>query len=551
MDNRQQDNRIGGDAFWDMGEAVKKEKLSKPKVDIGTVLLELNKRGVSGGGEPILKRASEISPPKEKNGFAYQPNAPFLTSVSVSDWPTRYTFYARFRERALQLFDREGEPSPHVPFFSYMPQYSQLSGEQLDFYLYFRRCLREDKPIKADAGYVLLYLYELINLPEKHSPSEACEGLCRVWLAYRASYPKLDRLLSEWVADLCLIHRLPCPIASLAPIRSVILKYASLKEFYLDGESEDEAYSHALLCCESEYNFYASKYITEQNRSLFETHIPAAFLSACRLLAEKDERFRMKKEAFQPATQIRDAFSAALCAYDIKKKIEVNYRAYQRMSGLRPLVTDLVKYAENVLRARLGIKARMSTLFLDASMKGAVDAYFDRAMPAPKTEPKKPQESVSEFESLYAPRDVKLSFASAADIEQKSWESTASLVADFDSYSAGGPAADAAESEGNPKEASFSEWSGQSGQAEEKTPPKTAVDEGLSLVKEALSLLLQNDQKRFALLAEENLMMLDTLVECVNEFCYDLLGDVAVTLENGRAVVCEDYRKEIEECLKE
>jgi len=540
MNDGRQDNRIGGDAFWDLHEAAKREPLKKPKVDIGTVLLELNKRGVSKGGEPILKRASELIPPKPKECFSYQPSSPFLTEVKVHDWPTRYTFYARFREKALELFDREGGEAPAVPFFSYLPQFSQMNGEQLSFYLCFRRCLREGRPIAADFSYILLYLYELINLPEKYPPAEALDAMCGIWLCYRAGHPKLDRLLSEWVADFCLIHRLPCPSERLAPIRSVILKYASLKEFYLDGQSEDEAYLQALLACESEYNFYASKYIKEDNRTLFETHIPAAFLSACRSLGERDGRFRMKREAFQPVTQVRDAFSAALCAYEVKKKIEVTYRTYLRMGGLRPLVTDLVKYAENCLRARIGIKARMSTLFLDARMKTAIDAYFEQALPMGKKNDQK-SVPVSEFESLYEPRKMELSFASASDLEEKSWQSTSSLVADFESYRP---------DEG--EEIPTGEPPNESEPKKKKSePPKTAVDEGLSLTKAALALLLNGDHEGFQALAEENLMMIDTLVECVNEFCYDLLGDVGVEFQDGRAMICEDYRKELEECLKE
>ena len=501
------------------------------------MLLELNRRSAENekGGEPILKRASELVPPQKKSAYEYQPDSPFLRRVTVSDWPSRYTFYARFRENALREFDQPGEEAPFVPFFSYLPQFSQMKPEQIAFYRYFRSMLCRGTPIPADTGYLLLYLYELINLPEKYPPETALEKMCTVWLTYRKTCPKLDRYLGEWITDLCLIHRLPCPREALSPIVNTVLRYASLKEFFLGGSRED-AYFHALFSFESEYNFFASKYITPENKHLFEEHIPNAFYYACRKLSEKDGRFSPRADAFAESVQVRDAFSAALCAFDVKKKIEVVYLAYQRTGGLRPLVTDMIKFAENCLRRSLGIRAKMSTLFLDAPMKEAIGEYFALHVKAPEKKKEKAPE-VSEFEALYQPRETVLSVDSALSIEKASWSEAEKLVEGFDSYQ---------EEQSGEKVPAFPE------RTEEKQSRETGeTDEALLLVRQALALILGEDEEALDKLAGENLMMKETLIECVNEYCYDLIGDVAIVNENGKTKVDPTYREEICQCLKE
>ena len=50
----------------------------------------------------------------------------YIESVSVFDWGGDLGFYEKFRTDAERYRDVKGSPCPHVPFFSYVPQYSQM-----------------------------------------------------------------------------------------------------------------------------------------------------------------------------------------------------------------------------------------------------------------------------------------------------------------------------------------------------------------------------------------------------------------------------------------
>ncbi len=552
------DGSAGSEEFWDLDagrkDAGPSRRLSRPKIDIGTVLIELDRRGVvSSKGEPLIRRAGEMLPrgtgrpappaaPAAK-ATSYVPDSPFIRKVTFADWPCRYTFYARFREDALRQIERPVSPCEHVPFFSYLPQFSQMKEEQIAFYRFFRSRFLAGEPLPADGSYVILFLYEIINLPEIYPPEKALSLFCSLWKTYRSSCPKLDRCVGEWMIDLCLLNRLDCPFDEVAPFLQAILRTCTLKEFYLSGAGKEEAWYRALYACDCEYNFYAGKYTDESNRALFEKHIPQAFLYACRRLAQKDPRFVPREGVFQKSAQVRDAFSAALCAYDVKKKIEVEYLAYSHSAGMRPLVTDMVKYAENCLRRRIGIRAKLSTLFLDAQMKAAIDAYYEEAFPLPSPAEKNASRAKapekSEFEELYMPREKGISLSSALSIEEKGWKGAEEMVSDFESFRESRE--ETAKKEEKKKKA-----------ASNPTPQqarKQAEDESILLVRRALRLILSGDEEGLASLAEEGLMMKDTLIECVNEYCYDLIGDTALSSENGKTVVLPEYVEEVKACL--
>ena len=67
--------------------------------------------------------------PSDEPLFTYSPESnPLIKEVTVKLWPARYSFYEQFRHDAERLFEIRGAPCPAVPFFSFTPQYSQLSA---------------------------------------------------------------------------------------------------------------------------------------------------------------------------------------------------------------------------------------------------------------------------------------------------------------------------------------------------------------------------------------------------------------------------------------
>lgn len=529
-----------------------------------------------------------------------------IHDVRVAMWPSPYTFYERFRSDARRYHNHPAHKCEPAPFFSFMPQYSQLNTDQRAWYFYWRSLVREGKYPSTDFGYVMLYIYELINLSDMLKPEAVLKLLCDVWLGYRAQHPRLDRYLSEWVCDLCLIHRLPLPYERLAPIYPHIIAAARFKEFYAGCvKGSDSPFAEALFNFNSGYDWRRSKYITKENRHLFEEHIRGAFMYACKKLESApggSETMIAKTDLLSSALRsygarlkvIRDAYSGALCSYEVKRRVEVYYSCCTRSPELRFIVTDMVKYAENNIRALIGVKSRFKTPNLPQPARVLISEYFAplRAKPGKQSDP-------PEYERFYEAASTSLSPEAALELERSSWETTSLLVNAFSGpQDSTLPGDNASESAGSTPDDFYGNADGisddtdstvtandpqvdaaaagiDSGTARktgaaahgefESSAPLTGQNSGVTrdageyavsaggsdpdfeICARAYRLIRSGDSHGFSALAEELNIMPETLTEKLNEYAYEIIGDIAAEPDGSGWRIVDDYAADLDE----
>lgn len=528
----------GGDSFWDMDFMLPPKKTTAAfSRDTEAVEVDLtHAHDVKSSGSVIPKKGTPkpASAKKTEPIFAYEPRNPLIKKVSVWHWPSKYSFYERFRADAIKYYHMTAEECPFVEFFSYMPQFMQLDRNQLSYYLWWRDNVRRRIWLRTDYSYIFLYIYETLNLPDFISPAVGLERLCDIWLAYREQFPKLDRYLTEWVCDYCLVNLMEPPFTRLAPIMGAILDRASFKEFYLKSDSDRESfYVSALINFASNYNWRAGKFYNEDTSELFETHIEGAFLKVIRETAGGG-RFPDDAKMFIPARLTRDAFAGALCAYNIKRRVDVEYVSCTRSPEIRMLVTDIIKYAENSIRAILGVKSRFNASSLTDEIKKHITEYFEPFKPEKKA--KKDEEP--EYMKLYEAAGDSLSPESALDIEKRSWEVTNRLIEAF--------ADDKDDISACEEYEEYEEYDIEDIEADAADPD--AITGSISpFVIEGLNILLEtsNGSNDFARWSEKNNMMQDTAAEIINEALYDTIGDI-VTEDTGEGYcVIDDYLNDV------
>ena len=374
----------------------------------------------------------------------YEPDGVLLHRVKVYGWQTGYHYFDSFVEDALR-YDGMKPPktAEKVSFFSYFPQYTQLSRRAEGWYLFWREYVRQGQYPDTDYAYVLLYLFELINLPVS-DPAEARDrrdAMAKVWIAYRKPFPQLDHYMCEWLCDYCLIHELTAPVDLLAPALDTIIQESRLKEFYLSAavrlpegeETPDTALATANIlmrhCCQ--YDYRKSKFAGGEHKALFDSTIPAAVAHVLPLLLGANGQ----KPAITmlDSTVTRDAFVGALCSYRNKRRIEVAYTSFSRSHELRFLMGDMVKHVENRLRSWIGVRSKLSVMSLPIPLRDALDAYLNPMEP-PKSVAtvKKKEEPRPAYEALYDLPRKAVSLEDAAAIEADSWETTKILVEAFE-----------------------------------------------------------------------------------------------------------------------
>lgn len=415
--------------------------------------INVNMTGSSGGGAdidididndtdtdadrlrlPRRESVSRTSRPTAEPILEYEPEHGLIKRVRVMQWPSRYSFYEQFRFDAKRYADVKGHECEKVDFFSYTPQYRQMSKAQLSYYLWWRENARAGVWLPASFSYVLLYVYEIINLRGVVAPEDGVRSLCAVWLAYREKDKVLDKYLSEWVADYCLINRLPAPLEQLAPILPAVLEAATLKEFYMSGDGGSIG-AGSWMDLSSDYHWQKSKFALEEaTADEYKRHMPGAVGYVIERRGDMLSRGSMRE-----AVVSRDAFCGSLCAHNVKCRIDIEYLSYVRSRELRSTATELVKYAENKLRSCLGIKARLRVGELAPDLALLVDEYFAREFPTQFYRTKKSTRTDGENSddivfggdydgSMYEALSAGMDAESAAEIERASWASTELLT---------------------------------------------------------------------------------------------------------------------------
>lgn len=525
-----QNAHVPPDDFWDLEALLPKHRPKQARSSAFSSEPQL--REMRDAGPKRAPDERRITPPLDKESVIgeYKPKENCLIdTVHIHARREAYPFYGQFRRDAERYLSVEGRECPFVHFFSYIPQYSQLSTEQRDYYFFWRSRVRAGEYLRTEESYFYLYVYEIINLPDKIVPAEGARMLARVWAAYRDAFPRIDKYMSEWLADYCLVHALPCPQEEIRHFRAKILPHASFREFYLGemGEMTENGIDTALAFF-SDYRFRDSRYAQGENAAVFEKHILGAVVPVLRsFFARQGKLF----SSTATTRRVRDAFCGSLCAHHVRSRIEILYYAVTDVVPLRTLLTNAVKYAENKLRAHMAVKSRLSVQSLAPEYREMIDHYFDRF--DTKTGREAPRAA---YEALYDAPSRGVSFAAACAIEESSWQTTKLLVNEEEETSSPNAVSEI-RSEIPRNFSADTNFEGNVPFCEETvfTPAEQKY----------LSLLLRGKGEDARRTASEAGQMEDELVDGINEKSMELLSDIALEMtENGYAVIA-DYRDEV------
>ena len=464
--------------------------------------------------------------------FSYAPQNALIREVRVYPWRTQYDYYEHFRKYALQLHRSEGRECPAVDFFSYMPQYGQLNAAQLRWYLWWRTNFRRGVCLPVSYAYLLLYLYELINLDEVIPPAEGQALMVRLWLSYREENPRLDPLVREWLCDYSLLHRLPAPTLPQRLYRD-LLSGCSIKEFYVPPEGD--ALTAAILLFCNNYDYTKSKFFTPDTAADYHRVLRGAIGVAVRVLRERDGNALTGESGV--STVSRSTFVGAICSYRLRRRVEVDYTSFSHTHELRYIMTDVLKYAENALRASRGVKARLTVYAVDQELRAALDAYLAEALPQKARQGAK-REEPPEYERRYDVPRAAPSLARAAEIEAESWQTTKRLV---EAFAEDGEAQEPAETlapDIPQNGASFGEDIPTASAAQ--SPLAAALGDLCEFVR----LCDAGDAKAQRQFALSRGTMTDAVADQINTVAGDIMGDILLTEdENGAFAVIDDYRE--------
>ena len=195
--------------------------------------------------------------------------------------------------------------------------------------------------------------------------------------------------------------------------------------------------------------------------------------------------------------------------------------------SIRYLITDVIKYTENCIRAHLGIRARLGIYALPQSLREVVEATCQAHSVKPRRQTREATEAAAElaYAHLYdAPRKP-LSLSGASAIEQSSWDTTRRLVEAFEEKEAP-PTIAPPEPISRPIQES----------------PKAETESAIPAIYHPfLRAVMREDADGVRSAARAMGKMADAVLDEVNQCAADALGDILLEECDGKICMIEDY----------
>lgn len=525
------------DDFWDIDALIPQRRVIPTPTDTTTAEILLEPNRASEEVSETTPRRHFIPPHDETEARLreaqdeYVPENSLIKMVRIFSPKGEHRYYDSFLRDAERLHSVKGRECAYVAFFSYVPQYSQMERAQLEWYLWWRENFRNGVFLTTDYSYLLLYAYEMINLAETIGPSVAQEELCKLWSAYRELFHQLDTNLPEWICDLSLIHHLPPPDVFRENELYTAMSRCVLKEFYISAAGEDGLLRGLLIFC-SNYDFRKSKFYTKETKLLFERTIFGASRYALEHMSESGSLLNIK--GMDTSRMVRDSYNGALCAYRLRRRIAIEYNAFTRSNDLCYLITDIVKYTENQIRASLGIRSRLSIYALPSKIRENINTYLSGKLPTRPSTKRASGEEDPSYAALYDVPKRAFSKELAGQIERASWDTTEKLVEAFT------------------EEANAESAMPTGGEEETRRQMADALEDAVAATEDAflvamkrylpfLSAVFRRDVRGQRKCAEALQLSAELAAEAINEIAAEQMGDILIEeAENGYSVI-EEY----------
>lgn len=377
----------------------------------------------------IPERAAQSQPKKVKVSVRHYEGTCAIEQVTISDWPIRYEFYNKFVHDAKKYWGMKGSKCPHQQFFSYMPQYEQMSDDQRESYLYWRHQVQNGSYPFVEHSFIMVYVYELINLHDVIDHDYAVEQLALLWREYRSIYPFLDKYIGQWLCDYILIHRVNSP-------------YDIVKDFIVDAMSQlstpEVLFPEFGKVIPTKFfeNFAKqilkkSKFYTKETESLFNEHV----IGSVEYAFNNYDICSDYKKTF-PTKIAKDTYMGAIVTHSSKFQLVIVYRPLIKSKYFIKMMTMAVKYAENQMRAILGINSRYTITDLPDALRRKIDEYFatkfasqKEALSASiKSSFEKYLESKEDYLRYYEPENKSTAdIKNAEAIEESAWQTAIDL----------------------------------------------------------------------------------------------------------------------------
>ncbi|MCL1859889.1 MAG: TerB N-terminal domain-containing protein [Oscillospiraceae bacterium] len=371
---------------------------------------------------------------RKSKTFSYNLDGGILMTCKIEEWSKGFTLFGDFLRDAKKYYRKTCINANYIYFFSYRPMYRELSHEQLCWYLFWRSRVREGTYPKTGLSYIFLYLYEQINLADIIGYEKVYANIIKIWKNYRTEFPRIDKYIAEWLIDFSFINKIKIDLADIEAMLPDIINIVTIPEVYMREDFfKNKNNIDLILKNLSVYDYKKSKFYNdknEKNKELFDYHI-FQILHAVMSGPGFEEIIKKEIDDGVKIRTTRESFMGAVCVYEHKKRITVEYKNLYKNFFIRQCITDTVRYAENILRDYLNIKSKLTVTAYPEQLKKIIEEYksiYLAIVKSPKISVKTKSNKKDEIEEETEVIEFNPNIEAAAEIEKSSWDTTMTLV---------------------------------------------------------------------------------------------------------------------------
>lgn len=293
-----------------------------------------------------------------------------------------------FLKDARRYAGRTQSEVPHVPFKHYWSTYSDMDDGQKRWYFYWRTQLRAGKMLPTDLSYLFVHIYECLHAVGFDDAGQAFRHLLELWKHYREQHPNIDHYLGHWTLDFNAYYGLGMePLGLVRELAGEGVRFPD-RDLAVASWVETRDYDRLapeLLASIAGFDPRSGKFYREfPDTSLINRTLTLALeaVDAYYTATTGQSPF----ETYAPARERdikRFAFSGAVFELPRKEVSIATVPAYSESDNLATLLESVLKFTENTLRKQVGFKGQRRGIELPQSL----ETYLRHVLGGSKSQP--------------------------------------------------------------------------------------------------------------------------------------------------------------------
>ena len=289
----------------------------------------------------------------------------------------------------------------NVPLNKPDASYTDMSYDQRCWYFYWRTEVRNGRYPDTDLPYILLHISELLWGVGWDHPAIGRDLLMTLWRRYRSTYPKLDRLMCDWMFDFSRTYQLPYEVPVESPVQ--LPSQTAQRNLLIDTHRSDKPLklSWDLIKLLSDYQMEQSSFYQAEYGKIIQEAVPRVIaLADAALLKKGGKGILAVYGPSRTTSQKYQTFAGSRCP-DADRTVSVSVPPYCTRSKLREFITGLVKHTENVLRSIYSHRGRLRGITLEPETADLIETFLRKEYSPVTTSEEKDTPSVSlDFDSI-------------------------------------------------------------------------------------------------------------------------------------------------------